>query len=220
MRRMALILGMCLTVASLVGCSLLAEKEGKEDKGAKKEDMVMPVDPELNYDYPLRSGVYVVDFVEYDKIDSSGSVKVDIYTFDRYDKDDIDDLKKGSKIFYNGEELTVKKITSADVEQNIEFTNGDTIQLTLQDDSFYRSYGENAIPAYYKVATKDVDVHRNVMYIDSSYSDTIKHEMIESKDLTDLLNKGNEQKSKFSHNNTYIVVEDGYLTQINTFFVE
>ena len=113
-----MLVGAVLTVGAVTGCGASApdaEIGVNTETGTNTEEseaVVKPLYPLETAQDALADGGYSVSFTADDLIKTDGGYKltVEVYEYDRYEMEAIDNLANGSKIQFCNKEITVDKV--------------------------------------------------------------------------------------------------------------
>lgn len=236
-----ILMGTILTVTAATGCGTSAPNAKTEGNTKTKADTETEVNTEAEADteagtnteeseavvkplYPLETaqdaladGGYSVSFTADDlaKTDAGYELTVEVYEYDRYETDAIDNLASGSKIQFCNQEITVDTVEKNSETGFIEINGGidnDGIEL-MEDDGEYRTVTASDYPVYYSVGKVTIPLSDDVTFEDeANYAQESEDiPIVELKDLPEAI--GNSDIS-FNSDNTEITVRQEQIVQI------
>ena len=174
-------------------------------------------DKKLNYiQVSLADGEYSVSFTADDLIKTDGGYKltVEVYEYDRYEMEAIDNLANGSKIQFCNKEITVDKVEKNSETGFIQINGGienDGIEL-MEEDGLYRTVTVNDYPFYYSVGKVTIPLSDDVTFEDQAGSEQESEQPIAGlKDLPDAIENSD---ISFGCYNTVITVRQEQIVQI------
>ena len=170
--------------------------------------MVKPLYPLETAQDALADGEYSVSFTADDLIKTDGGYKltVEVYEYDRYEMEAIDNLANGSKIQFCNKEITVDKVEKNSETGFIQINGGienDGIEL-MEEDGLYRTVTVNDYPVYYSVGKVTIPLSDDVTFEDQAGSEQ----------ESDLPNAIENSDISFICNNTVITVRQEQIVQI------
>ena len=212
-----MLVGAVLTVSAATGCGASApdaEIGVNTETGTNTEEseaVVKPLYPLETAQDALADGGYSVSFTADDLIKTDGGYKltVEVYEYDRYEMEAIDNLANGSKIQFCNKEITVDKVEK---ETGFIQINGgienDGIEL-MEEDGLYRTVTVDDYPVYYSVGKVTIPLSDDVTFEDQAGSEQ----------ESDLPNAIENSDISFTCNNTVITVRQEQIVQIIRYWV-
>lgn len=212
-----MLVGAVLTVGAATGCGASApdaEIGVNTETGTNTEEseaVVKPLYPLETAQDALADGGYSVSFTADDLIKTDGGYKltVEVYEYDRYEMEAIDNLANGSKIQFCNKEVTVDKVEK---ETGFIQINGgienDGIEL-MEEDGLYRTVTVDDYPVYYSVGKVTIPLSDDVTFEDQAGSEQ----------ESDLPNAIENSDIPFTCNNTVITVRQEQIVQIIRYWV-
>lgn len=222
-----------LTVAAVTGCGASApDAETKENTETEvntetgtdaegSETVVKPLYPLETAQDALADGGYSVSFTADDLVetDAGYELTVEVYEYDRYEMEAIDNLASGSKIQYCNEEITVDTVEKDSETGFVQINGGienDGIEL-VEEDGLYRTVTMDDYPVYYSVGKVTIPLSEEVTFEDQADSEQESDASVaELKDLPDAI--ANSEIS-FNCNNTVITVRQEQIVQIIRYWI-
>ena len=215
-----MLVGAVLTVGAATGCGASApdaEIGVNTETGTNTEEseaVVKPLYPLETAQDALADGGYSVSFTADDlmKTDGGYELTVEVYEYDRYEMEAIDNLESGSKIQFCNKEITVDKVEK---ETGFIQINGgienDGIEL-MEEDGLYRTVTFNDYPVYYSVGKVTIPLADDITFEDQAGSEQESDlPIVELKDLPDAIENSD---ISFICNNTVITVRQEQIVQI------
>ncbi len=200
--------GTLLTAVAMTGCGSTASDTAP---GA-----VTPLYPMTSAEDALADGGYSVSFTADDlvKTDTGYELTVEVYDYDRYEMEDIDNLAKGSKIQFCNEEITVDEVEK-DADTGYVTINGGIenggIELTVED-GMYRTETMDDYPNYYSVGKVTIPLSEDVTFEDQAGSESGENStVVELDELPDAIA---DSELAFNCNSTEIMVRQEEIVQI------
>lgn len=142
---------------------------------------------------------------------------VEVYEYDRYEMEAIDNLANGSKIQFCNKEITVDKVEK---ETGFIQINGgienDGIEL-MEEDGLYRTVTVDDYPVYYSVGKVTIPLSDDVTFEDQAGSE--QESDLPIVELKDLPNAIENSDISFICNNTVITVRQEQIVQIIRYWV-
>ncbi len=214
-----MLVGAVLTVGAATGCGASApdaEIGVNTETGTNTEEseaVVKPLYPLETAQDALADGEYSVSFTADDLIKTDGGYKltVEVYEYDRYEMEAIDNLANGSKIQFCNKEITVDKVEKNSETGFIQINGGienDGIEL-MEEDGLYRTVTVNDYPVYYSVGKVTIPLSDDVTFEDQAGSEQ----------ESDLPNAIENSDISFICNNTVITVRQEQIVQIIRYWV-
>lgn len=212
-----MLVGAVLTVGAATGCGASApdaEIGVNTETGTNTEEseaVVKPLYPLETAQDALADGGYSVSFTADDLIKTDGGYKltVEVYEYDRYEMEAIDNLANGSKIQFCNKEITVDKVEK---ETGFIQINGgienDGIEL-MEEDGLYRTVTVDDYPVYYSVGKVTIPLSDDVTFEDQAGPEQ----------ESDLPNAIENSDIPFTCNNTVITVRQEQIVQIIRYWV-
>ena len=215
-----MLVGAVLTVGAATGCGASApdaEIGVNTETGTNTEEseaVVKPLYPLETAQDALADGGYSVSFTADDLIKTDGGYEltVEVYEYDRYEMEAIDNLESGSKIQFCNKEITVDKVEKETgyIQINGGIEN-DGIEL-MEEDGLYRTVTFNDYPVYYSVGKVTIPLSDDVTFEDQAGSEQESDlPIVELKDLPDAIENSD---ISFGCNNTVITVRQEQIVQI------
>ena len=220
-----MLVGAVLTVGAATGCGASApdaEIGVNTETGTNTEEseaVVKPLYPLETAQDALADGGYSVSFTADDLIKTDGGYKltVEVYEYDRYEMEAIDNLESGSKIQFCNKEITVDKVEKETgyIQINGGIEN-DGIEL-MEEDGLYRTVTVDDYPVYYSVGKVTIPLSDDVTFEDQAGSEQESDlPIVELKDLPDAIENSD---ISFGCNNTVIMVRQEQIVQIIRYWV-
>lgn len=169
----------------------------------------------------LADGGYSVSFTADDlmKTDAGYELTVEVYEYDRYEMEAIDNLESGSKIQFCNKEITVDKVEKNSETGFVQINGGienDGIEL-MEEDGMYRTVTFNDSPVYYSVGKVTIPLADDITFEDQAASEQESDQPIAGlKDLPDAIENSD---ISFGCNNTVITVRQEQIVQIIRYWV-
>ena len=215
-----MLVGAVLTVGAATGCGASApdaEIGVNTETGTNTEEseaVVKPLYPLETAQDALADGGYSVSFTADDLIKTDGGYEltVEVYEYDRYEMEAIDNLDSGSKIQVCNKEITVDKVEKETgyIQINGGIEN-DGIEL-MEEDGLYRTVTVDDYPVYYSVGKVTIPLSDDVTFEDQAGSEQESDlPIVELKDLPDAIENSD---ISFGCNNTVITVRQEQIVQI------
>ena len=215
-----MLVGAVLTVGAATGCGASApdaEIGVNTETGTNTEEseaVVKPLYPLETAQDALADGGYSVSFTADDLIKTDGGYElmVEVYEYDRYEMEAIDNLESGSKIQFCNKEITVDKVEKETgyIQINGGIEN-DGIEL-MGEDGLYRTVTVDDYPVYYSVGKVTIPLSDDVTFEDQAGSEQESDlPIVELKDLPDAIENSD---ISFGCNNTVITVRQEQIVQI------
>ena len=207
-----MLVGAVLTVGAATGCGASAPdaeigvNTETWTNTEESEAVVKPLYPLETAQDALADGGYSVSFTADDLIKTDGGYKltVEVYEYDRYEMEAIDNLANGSKIQFCNKEITVDKVEK---ETGFIQINGG-IEL-MEEDGLYRTVTVDDYPVYYSVGKVTIPLSDDVTFEDQAGSEQ----------ESDLPNAIENSDIPFTCNNTVITVRQEQIVQIIRYWV-
>ena len=222
-----MLVGVVLTVVAATGCGASApdaETMVNTETGTNTEEseaVVKPLYPLETAQDALADGGYSVSFTADDlmKTDAGYELTVEVYEYDRYEMEAIDNLESGSKIQFCNKEITVDKVEK-NSETGFVLINGgienDGIEL-MEEDGLYRTVTVDDYPVYYSVGKVTIPLADDITFEDQAASEQESDQPIVGlKDLPDAIENSD---ISFGCNNTVITVRQEQIVQIIRYWV-
>ena len=208
-----MLVGAVLTVSAATGCGASAPDAETGTNTEESEAVVKPLYPLETAQDALADGEYSVSFTADDLIKTDGGYKltVEVYEYDRYEMEAIDNLANGSKIQFCNKEITVDKVEKNSETGFIQINGGienDGIEL-MEEDGLYRTVTVNDYPVYYSVGKVTIPLSDDVTFEDQAGSEQ----------ESDLPNAIENSDISFICNNTVITVRQEQIVQIIRYWV-
>ena len=211
-----------LTVGAATGCGASApdaEIGVNTETGTNTEEseaVVKPLYPLETAQDALADGGYSVSFTADDlmKTDAGYELTVEVYEYDRYEMEAIDNLESGSKIQFCNKEITVDEVEK-NSETGFVLINGgienDGIEL-MEEDGMYRTVTFDDYPVYYSVGKVTIPLADDITFEDQAASEQESEQPIAGlKDLPDAIENSD---ISFGCYNTVITVRQEQIVQI------
>ena len=208
-----MLVGAVLTVGAATGCGTSAPDAEIGTNTEESEAVVKPLYPLETAQDALADGGYSVSFTADDlmKTDAGYELTVEVYEYDRYEMEAIDNLESGSKIQFCNKEITVDKVEK-NSETGFVLINGgienDGIEL-MEEDGLYRTVTVDDYPVYYSVGKVTIPLSDDVTFEDQAGSE-------QESDLPDAIENSD---ISFGCNNTVITVRQEQIVQIIRYWV-
>lgn len=225
-----LVMLFALTVAagSLTGCSgeekkeeAVAEESVEETESGNEEAVVMPLYPLESAQDALADGGYSVYFTAENLISEGEgyALDVEVFEYDRYEKEAIEGLKAGSQIQICQETVTVETV-EFDEESAYVYING-TIEENgyelCEEDGLYRTNSMVGYPMYYSVGRITIPVSLEATFEDQSKVDYGEEGVVYTYD--EMFDAIRNDTGVFGANSTVITVRGGEIVQIIRYWV-
>lgn len=222
-----MLVGAVLTVVAATGCGPFApdaETRVNTETGTntkESEAVVKPLYPLETAQDALTDGEYSVSFTADDliKTDAGYELTVEVYEYDRYEMEAIDNLASGSKIQFCNKEITVDKVEKNSETGFIQINGGienDGIEL-MEEDGLYRTVTFNNYPIYYSVGKVTIPLADDITFEDQAGSEQESDlPIVELKDLPDAIENSD---ISFICNNTVITVRQEQIVQIIRYWI-
>ena len=217
-----MLVGVVLTVVAATGCGASApdaETMVNTETGTNTEEseaVVKPLYPLETAQDALADGGYSVSFTADDlmKTDAGYELTVEVYEYDRYEMEAIDNLESGSKIQFCNKEITVDEVEK-NSETGFVLINGgienDGIEL-MEEDGMYRTVTFDDYPFYYSVGKVTIPLADDITFEDQAASEQESEQPIAGlKDLPDAIENSD---ISFGCYNTVITVRQEQIVQI------
>ena len=206
-----MLVGAVLTVGAATGCGTSAPDAEIGTNTEESEAVVKPLYPLETAQDALADGGYSVSFTADDliKTDAGYELTVEVYEYDRYEMEAIDNLESGSKIQFCNKEITVDKVEKETgyIQINGGIEN-DGIEL-MEEDGVYRTVTVDDYPVYYSVGKVTIPLSDDVTFEDQAGSE-------QESDLPDAIENSD---ISFGCNNTVITVRQEQIVQIIRYWV-
>lgn len=235
----AVLVGTMLITAAAAGCGTSApdvepmentesegdtEIVGDTETGTGTEEagtVVRPLYPLEKAQDALADGGYSVSFTADDlaKTDAGYELTVEVYEYDRYEMEAIDNLVGGSKIQFCNKEIAVDKVEKDSETGYIKINGGvenDGIEL-MEEDGLYRTVTLDDYPVYYSVGKVTIPLSEDVTFEDQA--DSEQESDLPAAGLKDLPDAIENSDTPFSCNNTVITVRQEQIVQIIRYWV-
>ena len=222
-----MLVGVVLTVVAATGCGASApdaETMVNTETGTNTEEseaVVKPLYPLETAQDALADGGYSVSFTADDlmKTDAGYELTVEVYEYDRYEMEAIDNLESGSKIQFCNKEITVDKVEKNSGTGFVQINGGienDGIEL-MEEDGLYRTVTFDDYPVYYSVGKVTIPLADDITFEDQAASEQESDQPIAGlKDLPDAIENSD---ISFGCNNTVITVRQEQIVQIIRYWV-
>lgn len=222
-----MLVGVVLTVVATTGCGASApdaETMVNTETGTNTEEseaVVKPLYPLETAQDALTDGGYSVSFTADDlmKTDAGYELTVEVYEYDRYEMEAIDNLESGSKIQFCNKEITVDEVEKNSGTGFVLINGGienDGIEL-MEEDGMYRTVTFDDYPVYYSVGKVTIPLADDITFEDQAASEQESDQpIIGLKDLPDAIENSD---ISFSCNNTVITVRQEQIVQIIRYWV-
>ena len=192
--------------------------QATEDKNDK---LICSLYPLASAEDALADGGYSVGFEAKDLVkgENGYELTVEVYEYDRYEKEAIDNLESGDQIQVCNEVIDVES-----VERNPEYgyisINGgienNGIELT-EDDGLYRTVTMNDYPVYYVVGTISIPLADDMTFED--HEDWEKEPDGVVSDVEGLKEALENENGVFCCNNTVVTVRQEKIVQVIRYWV-
>ena len=158
-----------------------------------------------------------------------GKVTLRVYSYDIYDKDDVDGLAVGDKIRCHKEYMTGNQLAEIEVqsiEKNDRYSivsinggmeNEDGLDLMQMDDDRYRTLTDDDYPVYYEVGEKTCTLAEDVVLKDSSADP--QAEAVETTGADAVATALNAEPDGWHVYNTTVVVQGGKILEVRRIWV-
>ena len=222
-----MLVGVVLTAVAAAGCGASApdaETMVNTETGTDTEEseaVVKPLYPLETAQDALADGGYSVSFTADDlvKTDAGYELTVEVYEYDRYEMEAIDNLESGSKIQFCNKEITVDKVEKNSGTGFVQINGGienDGIEL-MEEDGLYRTVTFDDYPVYYSVGKVTIPLADDITFEDQAASEQESDQPIAGlKDLPDAIENSD---ISFGCNNTVITVRQEQIVQIIRYWV-
>lgn len=222
-----MLVGAVLTVVAATGCGASApdaETGVNTETGTNTEESETVVKPLYSLETAqdaLADGGYSVSFTADDlvKTDAGYELTVEVYEYDRYEMEAIDNLASSSKIQFCNKEITVGKVEENSETGFIQINGGienDGIEL-MEEDGLYRTVTFNNYPIYYSVGKVTIPLADDITFEDQAGSE--QESDLPIVELKDLPNAIENSDISFICNNTVITVRQEQIVQIIRYWV-
>ena len=153
-----------------------------------------------------------------------GKLTAKVFSYDRYKKEDVENLAVGDKITFHEEGAAWNQVVNAEVtsvERNDQYhlvsINGGMEQpggldLKLEDDDTYRTMTFDDYPLYYEMGEKTMPLAEDVVLKDSSADP--QAEAVETDGTDAVAEAVNAEPDGWMPNNTLVFTEDGTISSI------
>lgn len=222
-----ILVGTMLTMVTATGCGASVsntETEVNTETGTATEEsetVVKPLYPLETAQDALADGGYSVSFTADDlvKTDAGYELTVEVYEYDRYEIEAIDNLANGSKIQFCNKEMTVDTVEKTPETGYVVINGGvenDGMEL-MEEDGLYRTVTFDNYPVYYSVGKVTIPLADDITFEDQANSDQgADPTIVELKDLPDAIENSD---ISFTCNNTVITVRQEQIVQIIRYWV-
>ena len=226
---LTLLTGALLITAVTTACATSApstqnETEAKSEVSVETEkpevsnaaDVILPLYPIETAQEALADGGYAVSFTSDDLTESEKGydLTVEVYEYDRYEREPIEKLKVGSNIQFCEENITVDSIEK-DEKTGIIYINGGFEKngfSLIEEDGLYRTTTSDGNPAYYSVGQVTIPISPEMTLEDHANSENEPDgEITQYKKLPESLQNS---KTPFDYINTIITVRQEQIVQI------
>lgn len=158
-----------------------------------------------------------------------GKVTLRVYSYDIYDKDDVDGLAVGDKIRCHKEYMTGNQLAEIEVqsiEKNDRYSivsinggmeNEDGLDLMQMDDDRYRTMTFDDYPIYYEMGEKTMPLAEDVVLKDSSADP--QAEAVETTGADAVAAALNAEPDGWYVYNTTVVVQGGKILEVRRIWV-
>ncbi len=232
MKKKIVLMLMCIGLigGALVGCNKAGTSDVKEEKKveetSKKSETKEKDETTTDELENLEDGTYNVSFKSEDFYEDGGKhmLQMDIYTYDKYSKEEIEGLAVGDKIAICGEDVAIKKIEKED--DSIYINGGhleggdDGYYFTLMEDGTYEAGNGSPCNLFYISRNAALPLASGtVTYIDESDYDN--KELVDKK--SEELGAFIKEESKdvgFVPENTIVTVQDGCVVVIKREYMQ
>ena len=159
----------------------------------------------------------------------NGSLTAQVYSYDLYKKEDIEDLAVGDKITFHEEGAEQNQLTTVEVksiEKNDQYglvsINGGMeesggLDLKPEDDDTYRTMTFDDYPVYYEMGEKTMPLAEDVVLKDSSADP--QAEAVETTGAAAVAAAINADPDNWTVYNTTLVVQDGRVKEVRRIWV-
>lgn len=219
-----ILVGTMLTVVAATGCGASApnvENEVNTGTEINAEVVVKPLYPLETAQDALADGGYSVSFTADDlvKTDAGYELTVEVYEYDRYEMEAIDNLVNGSKIQFCNKVITVDKVEKNSETGLIQINGGvenDGMELR-EEDGLYRTVTLDDYPVYYSVGKVTIPLSDDITFEDQANSEQESEQpIVELKDLPAAIENSD---TEFTCGNTVITVRQEKIVQIIRYWV-
>ncbi len=223
--------GIVLTAVAATGCGTSApdattgvNAEKEKNNGTNMEEsraVVKPLYPLETAQDALADGGYSVSFTVDDLVetDAGYELTVEVYGYDRYEMEAINNLVNGSKIQFCNKEVTVDAIEKDSETGYVQINGGvenDGIELK-EEDGLYRTVTFDDYPIYYSVGKVTIPLADDVTFEDQANSEQESDvTAVELKDLPDAIKNS---EIPFNCYNTVITVRQERIVQIIRYWI-
>lgn len=211
-RILAMLFAFTVAAGSLTGCF----------GGEKKEEaVVMPLYPLESAQDALADGGYSVSFTAENLISEKEgyALDVEVFEYDRYEKEAIESLKAGSQIQICQETVTVDSV-EIDEASGYVYMNGSIEENGYElcdEDGLYRTCSANDYPMYYSVGRITIPVSAEATFEDQSIVDYGEEGVGYTGD--EMLDAIKNDTGVFGAHNTVITIRGGEIVQIIRYWV-
>lgn len=193
----------------------VAESENQPEV-AESEQVVMPLYPLESAQDALADGGYSVSFTADNLVqtETGYDLTVEVFEYDRYEMNDIEQLAPGSQIQVCNETVTVEKVEN-NTETGFVMINGGIEEGGLElkeEDGLYRMITMDDYPVYYSVGKVTIPLSEEVTLED--HVDWNKEPDGEVYDLAGLVEIVRSDDTYFTCANTVITVRQEQIVQI------
>lgn len=183
--------------------------------------VVRPLDPLGTAQDAMTDGGYSVSFTADDlvKTDDGYELTVEVYEYDRYGMDAIDNLTEGSVIQFCNKDITVDTVEKDSETGSVQINGGienDGIDL-MEEDGLYRTVTLDDYPVYYSVGKVTLPLSEDVTFEDQA--DQNQDSDLPAAELSDLPAAIENSDTPFNCNNTVITVRQEQIVQIIRYWV-
>ena len=221
----ALLLGAAIIASMMTGCGNTSSNDTKEENTTaqstehpkeEKSGIIKPVDTLSLSDDALADGGYSVSFTADDFVqnDKGIDLTVEVFSYDSYKKEDIDQMKSGDKIQVCGEVIEVETIERNEGTKKININGGienDGIELS-DEEGFYRTIHENDYPVYYSIGKVTIPLSQDATLEDHFDQEKEPDGVVYTyKELPEVLKNIEKEFSVYS---TVITVRQGKIVQV------
>ena len=222
-----MVVGTMLITVAVTGCGTSTPNTKTEvstessGNAENSETVVKPLYPLEKAQDALADGGYSVSFTADDLVqtDAGYELTVEVYEYDRYEMDAIDNLGNGSKIQFCNKEMTVDKVEKNTETGLVQINGGlenDGIDL-MEEDGLYRTVTADNYPIYYSVGKVTIPLSNDVTFEDQvNEKQESELPVVELKDLPNAIKNSD---TLFSCNNTVITVRQEQIVQIIRYWV-
>ena len=218
-KSLIVILSLILCCILLVGCKSETDEPKTNNEEIVNISVINPLPQTIDVN-ALDNATVAVSFEKGDAyVDDTGKMVIDltVYAYDLYDMVDIATLKENDVIVRRNEEIKITEIERLDTgliiinggEENGGFT------LTTDDNTVYYEIGMSDRKNYYEIGNSTLRVSTEFRFLDSSDLDAEAKMYYPGDFLTD--DAGIEYN--FNQYNTTIVIENGFVIEMNRVYV-